>query len=107
MQSNDGKPVEKITMKKEQLEAMKAANEKADQIFNDPAQKDGRDSADGVLIEERLFVKFVNSEIPQIPGGDTDGPMNIFDVLINKWTITFYKESVTNYPLIKGILQGN
>lgn len=85
-------------MTKEQIDAMASSNEKAEAIFNDPATKDGRDSSDDVLIEERLYVKYINSEEPSVPGGNTDGPLKIFDVLVNKWTITFYTESV-NFSL--------
>ena len=79
---------------------MKAANTKADAIFNDPSSKFGRDLADNILIEDRLLVKLIPSDLPPAAGKQTDGPMKVFDVLINKWTITFYKASVLQFHLI-------
>lgn len=77
---------------------MKAANAKADEIFNTPEHKYGRDMADNILIEDRLFVKFVSSDTPMKPG-ESDGPMPVHDVLINKWTITFYNDAVY-FPIL-------
>lgn len=74
-----------IIKTKEEIDAMKAANEQAETIFN--SKKEGRDDPDGVHIEAQLVVKQVPSDSMPNQVGEIDQNPKIKTVRINKFTI--------------------
>ena len=79
----------------EEIDAMKAANVKADALFNDKATKEGRDDPDGVVEERQLIVKQVPSDAMPNQVGEIDQNPKMKTIRVNKFTISVADKDVT------------
>lgn len=83
-----------IIKTQEEIDAMKAANEKADALFNDAKTKQGRDTPDGVNIEAQLIVKQVPSDAMPQQVGEIDQNPKMKTIRVNKFTVSMADKDV-------------